>query len=101
MNIRQWDILKSKPAGFETDHWFVIISPQERLNSIRHQQVNGLVCFTLRGNPLPTDVRLNHAEGFERPTVCQCDLIYFLDKSSLHSRLALWRGNASNCKSSH
>jgi mRNA-degrading endonuclease toxin of MazEF toxin-antitoxin module len=36
-----------------------------------------------------TDVRLNHAEGFEHATVCQCDLIYFLDKSALHSRIGV------------
>jgi mRNA-degrading endonuclease toxin of MazEF toxin-antitoxin module len=87
MIFRQWEIWKSKPGGFERDHWFVIISPQERLNSTRHHQVNGLVCFTLRGEALPTDVRLNHADGFERATVCQCDLIYLLEKGSLHSPL--------------
>jgi mRNA-degrading endonuclease toxin of MazEF toxin-antitoxin module len=89
MIIRQWEIWKSKPAGFKREHWFVIITPQERLNSVRHQQINGLACFTLRGAPLPTDVRLNHADGFEHATVCQCDLIYFLDKSNLRSRLGI------------
>ena len=94
MILRQWEIWKCKPVGFEKHHWFVIISPQERLTSAKHGQVNGLVCFTLRGDPLPTDVRLNHSDGFERPTVCQCDLIYFLDKGSLHSRLGIvtWEG---------
>ena len=87
MTFRQWEIWKCKPPGFERDHWFVIASNQERLNSPRHRQINGLACFTLRGEPLKSDVRLNHADGFEHATVCQCDLLYFLDKSSLHSCL--------------
>jgi hypothetical protein len=47
--------------------------------------VNGLACFTLRGELASTDVRLNSAEGFGAPTACQCDLIYFLEKPKLHS----------------
>jgi len=87
MNVRQWEIWKGRPPGFERDHWFVITSGQERLDSPRHPQVNGLACYTLRGKPLKTDVRLNGADSFEAATVCQCDLFYFLDKSKLHSRL--------------
>jgi len=85
--MRQWEIWKARPPGFERDHWFVLISPQERLDSPRHVQVNGLACFTLRGSPLKTDVRLNSADGFEAATVCQCDLLYFLTKSQLHEQL--------------
>jgi hypothetical protein len=55
--------LENRPLGFEKDHWFVIISGQERLDSPRHLQVNGLACFTLG------------------------DLLYFLDKSKMHSSL--------------
>lgn len=87
MKIRQWEIWKARPPGFEKDHWFVIVSGQERLDSPRHNQVNGLACFTLRGNVLKTDVRLNGADGFQTPTVCQCDLLYFLDKTTLHDPL--------------
>ena len=89
MSVRQWEIWKGRPPGFERDHWFVIASGQERLDSPQHPQVNGLACFTLRGEPLKTDVRLNGADGFEAATVCQCDLIYLLDKTKLHSRIGL------------
>ena len=85
MKIRQWDVWKCRPEGFSRDHWFVIVSNQERLDSTRHGQINGLACFTLRGEPLKTDLRLNGADGFDAPTVCQCDLLYFLDKTKLHS----------------
>ncbi|HXC35142.1 MAG TPA: hypothetical protein VNV43_04665 [Candidatus Acidoferrales bacterium] len=87
MKIRQWEVWKTRPPGFERDHWFVIISGQERLDSARHTQVNGLACFTLRGSPLKTDVLLNGADGFQFATACQCDLFFFLDKNKLHSSL--------------
>lgn len=89
MKVRQWEVWKARPPGFERDHWFVIISGQERLDSARHPQVNGLACFTLRGSAIKTDVILNGADGFETATACQCDLLYFLDKGKLHSSLGI------------
>lgn len=89
MKIRQWEIWKSRPPGFERDHWFVIVSGQERLDNPQHRQINGLACFTLRGGAGKTDVRLNSADGFMAPTACQCDLLFFLDKTSLHSPLGI------------
>ena len=91
MTVRQWDIWKTRPAGIQKEHWFVILSGAERLQSSSHVQINGLACFTLRGMPRSTDVRLDAADGFPAPTVCQCDLVYFLEKSQLHSHLQLFR----------
>jgi hypothetical protein len=34
-------------------------------------------------------VRLNAADGFQTSTVCQCDLIYFLQKGRLHSNIGV------------
>ena len=87
MILRQWEVWKTRPHGLERDHWFVIISAEERLHSAGYNQINGLACFTLRGQPRATDVRLNAPDGFEAATVCQCDLIYFLEKGRLHSRV--------------
>jgi hypothetical protein len=87
MKVRQWEIWKARPPGFEKDHWFVVVSGQERLDSSRHPQINGLACYTLRGNALKTDVVLDRADGFDSATVCQCDLLFFLDKTKLHSPL--------------
>ena len=70
MKIRQWEIWKSKPEGFERDHWFVVISGQERLDAPKFNQINGLVCYTLRGQPASTDIVLNAADGFGAPTLC-------------------------------
>ena len=89
MKLRQWEIWKARPEGFASDHWFVLVSGQERLDSPRHNQVNGLACFTLRGPLNSTDVRLSAAEGFGAPTACQCDLVYFLDKRKLQGSQGL------------
>jgi hypothetical protein len=33
MRIHQWEVWKTRPPGFEADHWFVIISGQERCDA--------------------------------------------------------------------
>ena len=87
MTLRPWEIWKARPCGVQQDHWFVILAGPERLQSAAHLQINGLACFTLRGSMRSTDVRLNATDGFQATTVCQCDLIYLLEKSQLHSNL--------------
>jgi len=87
MNVRQWQIWKCRPPRFERDHWFVILSGQERLDHPQRLQVNGLACYKLQGDPKKLDVRLNGADGFDGPTVCQCDFIFALDRRKLHSSL--------------
>jgi hypothetical protein len=89
MTLRQWEIWKCKPAGFERDHWFVIISAQERLNHPHRLLVNGLACYKLQGALKNLDVRLNGADGFDGPTVCQCDFMFVLEKAKLHSSLGM------------
>ncbi len=84
--IRQWEIWKHPAQG--RDHWYVIFSGQERLDS-RHDQINGLLCVTQHGPLLKTDVMLNSAEGFQFETACQCDLIYPLQKSKLHVKIGM------------
>jgi len=87
MNLHQWEIWKCRPVGFARDHWFVLLSGQERLDNPQRMQVNGLACYKLQGDPKKLDVRLNGADGFDGPTVCQCDFIFILDKNSLHTCL--------------
>ena len=86
--MRQWEIWKCRDLpGFDRDHWFVILSGQERIDNPRFLKINGLACFTLRGSPKQTDVLLNGADGFEGPTACQCDFAFILEKAKLHSRI--------------
>ena len=92
MNCHQFDIWKCQPAGFEKAHWFVIISPNEICTDAREVAVNGLACFTLRGQPLKTDVRLNGADGFDHATVCACDFFFYLPKAGLHDSIGTVTG---------
>ncbi len=87
MKLRQFEVWKCRPEGFAKDHWFVVISGQERCDSERMVFVNGLACFTLRGAASLAEVRLNGADGFEAATACQCDFLFPLQKSKLHSPL--------------
>ena len=89
MTVRQFEIWKAKPPGFEQAHWFVIISSGERCSNDRFNSLNGLACFTLRGDALKTDVRLNGADGFERATVSQCDYFFPIPKSSLQEKFGV------------
>ena len=89
MNPRQFEIRKAKPHGFEQAHYFVIISGNERCANGRLSALNGLACFTLRGEPAKIDVRLNGADGFERPMVCQCDYLFPIPKSALKEKLGM------------
>lgn len=87
MSPQPWEVWKARPPGFERDHWFVIVSPVERCNAPRQRLVNGLACFSLRGQPGPLDVRLNGADGFDAPTICAVDLFFALEKSALKDRV--------------
>ena len=81
MKLRQWEIWKAKPPDFERSNWFVLVSNQERLDSPRHFAVNGLCCFTLRGEPAKSEVRLNGADGLEVASVCDCGFLWVLQKN--------------------
>jgi hypothetical protein len=85
--MKQWEILKGLPAGWQREHWFVILSSDERCREPRLLQVNGLPCFTLRGSPGPRDIVLDSADGLQAPTSVPCDFIHTLDKAKLHSSL--------------
>ena len=76
MILRQFEIWKCKPEGFQKAHWFVVISGMERCAEQKQVSINGLICFTLRGSAQKVDVILDSAEGFDSATVCQCD--YFM-----------------------
>jgi hypothetical protein len=89
MKLHQWEVWKCRPEGFSKDHWFVLLSGQERLDSPRHHQVNGLACFSLHGRLEGGDIRLNSADGFAAATACQCDMLWLLDKRKLHSSQGL------------
>ena len=49
--------------------------------------VNGLACFSLRGEPQPTGSASEWRERIRFAQVCQCDFVYPLPNSKLHSAL--------------
>ena len=77
--------MEGRPVDFNADHWFVVISGQERCDAQNLRMVNGLACFTLRGRLGLMDVQLGAADGLVAPTACQCDYLYPLENSRLHS----------------
>ena len=89
MKIHQFELWKARPLGFNTDHWFLSISGQERCDEERYPFVNGLACFTLRGVISRRDVQLDTADGLAAPTACQCDYLHPVPKSALHSSLGV------------
>lgn len=80
MNLRPFEVWKACPPGFAEPHWFVILSPPEVCADPRELSVNALACWTLRGEASKIEVRLDGADGFERPTVCACDFLFILPK---------------------
>ena len=59
------------------------------LTPLKTEMLTGTVISVIigLGEPLSTDVQLNAAHGFQALTVCQCDLVFLLDKRQLHSGL--------------
>ena len=85
--MKQFEIWKGRPPDFKVDHWFVVISGQERIDDSRAIYVNGLACYTLRVAPRGHDVILDSADGLSAATACQCDYLHPLEKRSVHSSL--------------
>jgi mRNA-degrading endonuclease toxin of MazEF toxin-antitoxin module len=82
--MRQWDIFNWEfPFG---KHPCVIISHPQRVSA--KPTVNILKCSSQRASraTLNHEVMLDEADGLEWETLCQCDLIYVVDKSELRDR---------------
>lgn len=88
MIVRQWEVWKHPALG--SDHWYVIISGPDRSGAAKLpkvNQLNGLICYTQRGPAYNVDVILDQADGFTRPTVCQCDLFWPIQRNDLRDKL--------------
>ena len=85
MKLHQWEVWKAKPPGFERDHWFVIISGQERCDESATYSSTAWPALPCADSLGKTEVQLNGADGLAGPTALQCDYLYSLDKRTLHS----------------
>jgi hypothetical protein len=89
--MKQFEIWKFKPPGFGLAHYFVVLSSQERCSDTKALTINALLITTLHGDPKPVQVVLDQTDGLDHRSVCQCDLIYTIQKSSVWDSAA--KGN--------
>lgn len=88
--MKQWDIYMWQfPFG---KHPAVVISHPARITN--KPVVNVLKCSSQRASrpALENEVVLDGADGFDWETLCQCDLIYIVEKTQLSEK----RGSVSN-----
>ena len=82
--MRQWDIFLF-PFTEELPHPVVILSTDERAGA--RQNVNGLLCVSLRGRPLVlNEVLLDKADGLDWESAVRCDLVHLLARDRFLER---------------
>ena len=90
--MKQWDIYTWQfPFG---KHPVVILSHPARVD--HKPVVNVLKCSSQKAgrSPQENEVLLDRADGLDWETLCQCDLIYILEKKELSER----RGSVSRAR---
>lgn len=86
MTVHQWDVVKIRiQPGDKTEHFAVIISPEEVVRNAKMPRINVLYCTTLKPaeGTGPDDVRLNGSEGMERPTIVSCSHFYTVTRDKI------------------
>ena len=92
--FRQWDTVLVPYPTPNNPHYLVLLSPDHLAGREEFQNLNGLVCTTIR----PPDralrsheVFLDEADGFENKTACRCHLIIEFARERIlqrHSRVS-------------
>ncbi len=76
--------------SFSKESWHpaVIISNDETCQNDDIEELNALLCTSVRVNrpPKPTEVLLDEADGLDWKTVVRCDKIHLLPKASFDGR---------------
>ena len=62
----------------------VIIASRDDTEGVRGQTTVATVTATMRG--IPSEVRLDHRDGFAKPCAINCDELVTIDKSRLEQR---------------
>ena len=76
--LRQWDIVLVPYPTASNPHHLILISPDYLAGNEDFQNLNGLVCSTIRPPDRPIrshEVFLDQADSFENKTACRCHLI--------------------------
>ena len=90
--MRQWEIYNFPYPSTDQPHPCVIISPDGMIQNPDLAMVNALFCQTLRPanrDLKPIEVRLNGADGLDRPTVVKCHFIHAFPKDEAGERRGL------------
>ena len=85
--MRQWEICLF-PFREEQAHPAVIISNDERCLNENVDQVNALICTSIKlsREPKAHEIVLNGADGLDWKTAVRCDVIYLLPKTEFRER---------------
>ena len=85
--MKQWDIFMF-PFSKERRHPAVIISNDETCQNPDIEEVNALLCTSIRVNRAPktTEEMLDEADGLDWPTLVRCDKIHLLPKARYADR---------------
>jgi mRNA-degrading endonuclease toxin of MazEF toxin-antitoxin module len=85
--VKQWDIFMF-PFSKERRHPAVIISNDETCQNPDIEEVNALLCASVRVNrgPKPTEEVLDEADGLDWKTTVRCDRIHLLPKARFDDR---------------
>jgi hypothetical protein len=76
--LRQWDIVLVPYPTANNPHYLVLLSPDPLAGNTDFQNLNGLVCSTIRPPDRPIrshEVFLDQADSFDHKTACRCHLI--------------------------
>jgi mRNA-degrading endonuclease toxin of MazEF toxin-antitoxin module len=86
-SFSQWDVVMF-PFTKEKTHPAVIISNDEICRNDDIEEVNALLCTSVRVNRTAklTEVLLDEADGFDWKTLVRCDRIYLLPKGGFMER---------------
>ncbi len=84
--MKAWDIYSWQPPGWPEPHPAIIVSHPDRVAS--KPDVTVILCATRRASRQPehNEVILDANDGLDWPTLCKCDLLYTIQKSSLSNR---------------
>jgi len=84
--LRQWDIVLVPYPTENNPHYLVLISPDSLAGNGDFQNLNGLVCSTIRPSDRPIkshEVFLDGADSFEQKTACRCHLVIEFNREDI------------------
>lgn len=79
--LRQWDIVWVKILPDDRDHHPAVVFSCDEVACSNTRHINVLYGTTLRGNPRPTQLILDQADGLDHPTAFDCAIIHAVERA--------------------